>query len=169
MSKSQTGGLGGGGVLPSWVTALKPLVPFVSALVTIASNPAEWVRQNLGELVVSEIFDFVGFLIGRGFDVVEILVDGLWSAVTSLLVGLGPAGRALLEVPGALYGPVRAVAGELGIAAPVVAAFAVSVVTALTVLVLRVYLQGQTQAALDAIPGGEGVNGVTDALVGWWR
>jgi hypothetical protein len=141
----------------------------VSALVTIATNPVSWFRQNFGELVVGEIFDFSAFLIARGLGLVELVADAAWAAVTSLLIGLGPAGRALLEVPRALYRPVRALAAETGIAAPVLAAVAVAVVVALSALVLRSLLQTGTETLLDAVPGGEGLTGPFDALRGWLR
>jgi hypothetical protein len=166
---SQAPSGGGGTTLPSWIFDLKPLAGVVTTLVTIATNPVAWFRRNLGELVVTEVLEAGGTLIGYGLTVVGIVTESISAAVGSFLRGLGPAGRAILDVPGFLYDPIRAVARDLGVAAPVVATVAVVVAGSLTVLMVRVYLEGTTQAALDAIPGAEGVNGVASAVRGWLR
>jgi len=140
-----------------------------TAVTVVASNPEEWLREQLAEVLVGGVLS-IG---GAGADLLvsgaEDVGGAIGSAATSTLDGLEPAGEQLLDLPATLYQPVRTLSTELGIAAPVVGGLIVGVLVALTALAIRTTSSTVTQLVLDAVPGAEALTGPADAFERWRR
>jgi hypothetical protein len=151
-----------GPTLPGWIFNLRPLVPIVSTLTTIATNPQRWIRQNLGEFVVTEVFDFAGWLIGIVLEGFGLVSGALTDAGDSYLAALGPVGESIRGLPGLIYDPIYQLALSGGFAAPIASAIAVVIAGSVAVGVAYVLVY----AALSVIPGADGVRGGIEA---WLR
>ena len=149
-------------IIPSWVLDLRPLVPIVSTLTTIASNPQRWIRQNLGEFVVTEVFDLGSWLIGIVLEGFGLVSGSITKAGDSFLVALGPVGESIRGIPGMIYDPIYQLALSGGLAAPIASAVAVVIAGSIAVAIAYVI----AYAALSVIPGADGVRGGIEA---WLR
>ncbi|WP_049935344.1 hypothetical protein [Haloplanus natans] len=149
-----------GPTIPDWILDLRPLVPLVNTLITIATNPQRWIRNNLGEFVVREVFDLAGYLIGLVLEAVSIVTGQISLAVDSLLEGLGPVGEALRTVPGLIYDPVYEIAVSGGLGAPIASAIAAVIAGSIAVGVIYVLVY----AGISVIPGADGVR---DGIGSW--
>jgi hypothetical protein len=146
-------------LLPAWILDLRPLVPLVSTLTTIATNPERWIRRNLGEFVVREVFDLGAWLIGIGLEGFGLVSGSLSTAGDSLLEALGPVGESIRGIPGLIYDPIYQLALSGGLAAPIASAVAVVFAGSLAVALIYVLVY----AALSVIPGADGVRGGIEA------
>jgi len=145
-----------------WITELRPLVPIVGTLTTIASNPERWIRQNLAEFVVTEIFAVGSWLIGIFLEGWALVAGSLTDAGDSFLVALGPVGEAIRGLPGLIYDPIYQLALSGGLAAPIASAVAVVIAGSFAVALIYVLAYG----LLSMIPGADGVRGGLEA---WLR
>lgn len=144
----------------SWVWDLKPLLGVVSTLTTIATNPKEWLRghvfQLIAEWIVGTILDGVQYILGWAFFAIErttsIIVDGLGPLTTPFEV----VGNAVVSAIELVYSGAEGAANSAGLAGPPAAAFAFALVV--TVLAVVVF------AVMKVIPVGEAVEGSVEAL-----
>ena len=141
--------------LPGWIFSLRPLVPLVSTLTTIATNPQKWIRENLGNFVVREVFDLASWLIGIGLEGFSIVSGSITKAGDTFLVALGPVGESFRTVPGLIYDPIYEIALSGGLGAPIASAVAVVIAGSIAVGVVYVLVY----AGLSVIPGADGVRG----------
>jgi len=152
----------GGPIVPGWIFDLRPLVPLVSTLTTIATNPEQWIRQNLAEFVVTEVFGVASWLIGIVLEGFGLVSSSLTDAGDSVLVALGPVGESIRAIPGLIYDPIYEIALSGGLAAPIASAIAVVIAGSIAVAVIYVIAYG----LLSIIPGADGVRGGIEA---WQR
>lgn len=125
-------GQGGSVLAPSWLFALRPLVPIASTLVTVATNPVQYFRGPFLELAVEYVvlrplgwalgyvlgaFETVASVIGRTggiladpiFQVSSALVgavNGVYSLVYATMQGTGFAAPLALTVTAVVVGVV---------------------------------------------------------------
>jgi len=148
--------------IPSWILDLRPLVPLVNTLVMIATNPEKWIRENLAEFVIVEVFGVASWLIGIVLEGFALVSSSLTDAGDSFLVALGPVGASIRGLPGLIYDPVYEIALSGGLAAPIASAVAVVIAGSFAVALIYVLVY----ALLSVIPGADGVRGGIEA---WLR
>lgn len=148
--------------LPTWITDLRPLVPVVGTLTTIATNPKAWIKQNLAEFVIGQIVGLFAWFyewILVGFNIIG---GSILNAADSAIRSLEPAGRALRELPMIVYEPVYAIARSGGLAAPIAAAIATLIAGSIALL----FITTLAYALLSVVPGGDGVR---DGVKAWLK
>ena len=143
--------------LPAWVKSLKALVPIASTLVTVATNPVEWLRGKFLRLLVEYAF------IRPAAWILEYMIWGFNYMAGAIVSTAGPLaspfvilGDAFVAVAATVYGAVYAIADTAGFAGPIAAAFATAVMIGIVVTLIY--------AGWSVIPG-------SDALeqLGRWR
>lgn len=144
------------GVLPDWVQSLQVLAPVASTLATVATDPEEWLRgfvfDLIAEWIVSAVLGVAEYAIGWVIFAFERFASIVLTAVPVLESPFRIAGNTATGAIETLFAAVRGIATTAGLTGPPATAFAVvlsvSVVLAIGVAVWRL-IPGS-----DAIEGG---------------
>ncbi|NHN59821.1 MULTISPECIES: hypothetical protein [Halorussus] len=151
--------------VPDWVGDLKTLTTagsggIVGTLVTIATDPRDWLRENvfalIAEWIVNQILDGATYIIGWvvfAFDrIASIILDALGPVATPFEI----IGDAVVGAVETVYGVALAAAHAAGFTGPPAAAFAVALVSAALAAVVF--------AVWKALPVTEALGGGMEAL-----
>ena len=159
-----SGGGGAGYSPPDWLSQLKPLAAVAGTLVTVASNPAQWARNNLVDVVreivavwiVGGFLDATQYVLGWFVFAYERTREILLDAIPILETPTDVAESAITGVIGAIYGLIKGIARSAGLAGPPAAAFTVGVMVLITGAVLY--------GGYRVIPGSDFVEGTLDGV-----
>lgn len=139
---------------------LEKLIPIAGTLVTVASNPKEWLRQYVFELIaewiVNAILDGTQFVLGWIIFAYERTSSILLTAIPPLQAPFRIFENAAVGVIDTIYGAAIGVAQTAGLAGPPAAAFA-------TVLIGTV-LAAVGWGLFKVIPGSDFVEGAAGAF-----
>jgi hypothetical protein len=139
---------------------LLQLAPVAGTLLTVASNPKEWLRgfvfELIAEWVVGGILDFSQYTLGWVIFAYERSSSILLTAIPPLQAPFRIFEDAVVGVIETMYGLAIGVAQTAGLAGPPAAAFA-------TVL-LGTLLAAATWGILSVIPGSDLIEGATGAF-----
>lgn len=141
-----------GGVYDS----LKKLAPFVGTLITVASNPRDWLRtfvfDLIAEWVVGGIIDAVTYFLGWIVFAFERTASIILDVAGPLASPFEILGDAIVGAIETLYSVALGVAHSAGLAGPPAAAFAVALLSAL--LAVIVFAVWRAFPVTEAIGGG---------------
>ena len=146
----------GGNKLPSNFSKLEKLVPLVGTIVTIMSDPKEWVKTVIAEWVVGGILDAAEIALGWVIFGYEAVRDAILTAIPPLTAPFRILENAVTGVIETVFGAALGVAHMAGLAGPPAAAFAIALLA--TVLAVVVF------ALLRVIPGSDALEGGLEAL-----
>ncbi|QLG62199.1 hypothetical protein [Halorarum salinum] len=144
------------GVSWSDVRTVQALAPVVSTLLTIASNPEQWVRVIIAEWVVGGILDAAAYVLGwaiYAFTTVRNVMLDVAGPIATPYTIVESAAVGGIET---LYAGIQGSLEALGIAAPIAAAFTVALLV--TILAVTAF------AILYLIPGSDAAEGALEAL-----
>lgn len=123
----------------------------IGTLVTVATNPREWVYGLIAEWLVTQIIDVVQYVLGWvvfGFERTSSIIQGVAGPLASPFGILEDAIVGAIET---MYGLALGVAHSVGFAGPPAAAFAVALNSA--VLAAVVYALWRAFPATEALGG----------------
>lgn len=142
--------------LPDWLEDLKPLVSVASTLVAVASNPKEWLRTHVFELiaewVVRQILDAAQYVLGWVFFAADRTATIILGVAEPLASPFGIVGDAVVGGIEDVYSVPLSLAHSAGLAGPPAAAFAVALVSAM--LAVAVFAVWRAFPVTEAIGGG---------------
>lgn len=137
------------------ISSLRALVPFVGTLVTIATNPEQWLRQFvfglIAEWVVGGIIDTAEYILGWVFYTYDVVKDAILGIIPPLTSPFRIVEGAVVGAIAGVYDAAQGVAITVGLAGPPAAAFAIAIVLTMLAVVLV--------GALRVIPGSDAVEG----------
>ena len=144
----------------NWIDAMEKLAPIAGTLVTIATNPREWLRgyvfELIAEWIVQGILDLSQYSLGWIIFAYERTSSILLTAIPPLQAPFGIIENAVVGVIDTIYGLAIGVAQTAGLAGPPAAAFA-------TVLIgSAIFAIGW--GVLNLIPGSDLVEGAAGAF-----
>ena len=141
-------------VVPDWVKSLKALVPVASTLVTVATNPVQFLRGPVLEIVLQELVigpaAWVYGYVLQAFGIVADAIDILPPILTDpfrWVADIWVAGIATY------YSSMEGLLGAFGLGAPIAGAAATAI---LLVILLTLAL-----AIWNLIPGTDTLEGIT--------
>jgi hypothetical protein len=141
-------------------TALLRLIPWVSTLVTVASNPEQWLRRYvfdlIAEWVVGGILDATQYVLGWFIFAYERTRSILIGVIPQLRAPFTIIENAVVGLIETIFGVAIGVAQTAGLAGPPATAFA-------TVLIGTV-LAAISWGAFRVIPGSDFVEGAAEAF-----
>ena len=141
--------------LPSWVSNLKVLLPFTTGLVTLMSNPKEWLEEYVyvlvAEWLVGGILDAAQYTLGWIIFAFELTAETVLSAAGPLASPFQIISSAMIGVIETIYAAAVGVAHTAGLAGPPAVAFAIALLSAVLAMV--------AYALIKVIPGSDALEG----------
>lgn len=139
---------------PDWITDLRPLAAVAGTLVTVATNPVQFLQGPVLEIVLDAFVIrpatwVLGYLL-QAFGILQDVILDLPPILSRPAVWIGDA---IVGAVTGVYGGIRGVLEALGLAAPVASAVAVAVALILVVTI--------AVAVWKLIPGSDITEGVT--------
>ena len=142
--------------VPDWLTDLKPLVSVAGTLVTVATNPEQWLRSHvfslIAEWIVTKIISMVQYVLGWAFFAFDRTASIILDVARPLTAPFRILEDALVGAIETVYGVAVGVAHMAGLAGPPAAAFAVALVSA--VLAVVVFAVWRAFPVTEALGGG---------------
>lgn len=150
--------------IPNGKENLEKLIGVAGTLVTVATNPEQWLRNNavtfvksvIGEWIVGGILDGVQYVLGWilfGFERTATIILGVVEPLTSPFTIIGDAIVGGIE---SMYSVALGVSQTAGLAGPPAAAFAVALVS--------LFLAAIVYGVLRVIPGSDALEGGLEAI-----
>lgn len=133
------GGSGGddGGVLPSWIWGLKPLVGFVGVLVAFASSPKAFILEYVLEYAVG-LFLEGGAIVAGAFESIWVIVaESFVDAFDPLFTGGGMIAAAVSSVLSTINAVLVDVVSAAGPVAPILVMLAWVVIAIIALQIVR--------------------------------
>ncbi|WP_256288793.1 hypothetical protein [Halobellus inordinatus] len=158
----QLPGSGGGGSdpVPDFVYDLEKLAPVAGTLVTIASNPRQWLRNYvfdlIAEWIVGGILDSTQYVLGWIIFAYERTRSILLTAIPPLQTPFDVTEDAVIDLIRMIFDVAIGVAHTAGFAGPPATAFAIVLLG--TVIVATIY------AIVNATPAGGAIEGALGAF-----